>query len=196
MRRSPVIILLILGLRFICGAADGDALAAIVGAGRDTRSIECDFIQTRQSSLLGSAAVSRGRMSFRSPDVLRWEYTEPLALSLSMEGGKVTVIRDGVTQKQGDGAGRMFGQIARMVTGGITGRTLTDSRSFETSVREENGEYVAVLNPVGSAAARMLSSLVIHFDRKSLCAVRMEIYEKNGDSTVIEFVNIRKESVR
>lgn len=194
MKRLLTVIFTALVLHSACLAAGDKVLDAIVAAGRETVSIDCDFVQTRNSSLLASAAVSGGSMSYRSPDCLKWEYAYPVVLSLSVEGGKVKVVRDGAVEVSGTGADRMFSQIARMVLNGISGRSLTDGRAFSTVVSQEDGEYVAHMTPVGGGARQMLSALTVHFDRKSLGAVKIEIYEKGGDSTVIEFRNIRRES--
>lgn len=196
MKRTVAVISLIFCLLPLCRAAGDDVLTAIVEAGRQTASLECEFVQTRHPKLLNSAIVSKGRMSYRNPDVLVWEYTEPVALSLTMDGGKVSVVRDGVTEKSGSGVDRMFSQIARMVVGGITGKSLSDRKAFETVIEEKEGGYVAYMKPLSGGARGMLSSLVLHFDRKSLDAVRIEIYESSGDKTVIEFKNIKRENFK
>lgn len=196
MKRTVAVISLIFCLLPLCRAAGDDILTAIIEAGRQTSALECEFVQTRHSKLLNSAIVSKGRMSYRNPDVLIWEYSEPVALSLTMDGGKVSVVRDGVTEKSGSGADRMFSQISRMVIGGITGKSLNDARTFKTVVEEREGEYIALMTPLSGGVKGMLSSLVLHFDRKSLGAVRIEIYESSGDKTVIEFRNIKRENFK
>ena len=40
------------------------------------KSIQCDFTQVRQSSMLKEKQVSKGKMSFSGKD-LKWEYTTP-----------------------------------------------------------------------------------------------------------------------
>lgn len=196
MKRPLAVIFLIFCLQTVCRAGGNDLLSAIVETGRRTASLECEFVQTRHSSLLNSAIVSKGRMSYRNPDVLVWEYTEPVALSLTMDGGKVSVVRDGVADKSGGSANKTFARIARMVIGGITGKSLGDGKAFETVVEEREGEYVACMIPLSGGAKGMLSSLVLHFDRKSLGAVEIEIFESSGDRTVIVFKNIHRESLK
>ena len=55
----------------------------------EIKSMQCSFVQTKTSALLVEDAVSKGKMAFRSPDRLRWEYTEPYSNVLIVRGDSV-----------------------------------------------------------------------------------------------------------
>lgn len=51
------------------------------------RNIAADFIQEKEMKLLARPLVSKGRLLFRSPDNLRWEYLSPVRSVLLMKDG-------------------------------------------------------------------------------------------------------------
>lgn len=51
------------------------------------RSIQADFIQEKNMKILARPLVSKGRLLFRSPDNLRWEYLAPVKNVLLMKDG-------------------------------------------------------------------------------------------------------------
>ena len=72
-------ILLLLCTTTLCTHAQSrqQMLDAIASATAQIRDMECDFVQTKNIRLLNRSMVSRGHMSYRQPDKLRWEYTTP-----------------------------------------------------------------------------------------------------------------------
>ena len=51
------------------------------------RSIAADFVQEKEMKILARPLVSEGRLLFRSPDNLRWEYLTPVKSVLLMKDG-------------------------------------------------------------------------------------------------------------
>lgn len=68
------------------------------------------FTQTRHSPLLTQDQVSHGRMEYRAPDYLRWEYTDPQA---------VVWLLDGRHSNMRPEARRMVQMILKMVRGEV-----------------------------------------------------------------------------
>ncbi|MBR4515901.1 MAG: hypothetical protein IKO60_00750 [Bacteroidaceae bacterium] len=84
------------------------------------------------------------------------------------------------------------GKIARMIMSCVSGKCLTDSKAFQVSARcIRPGEYVAELLPLKKEMKRMYAKLVLHFDVKEETVNEVELYEKNGDRTVIKLHDIR-----
>ena len=79
-----------------------------------------------------------------------------------------------------------------MIMSCVSGKCLTDSKAFQVSARSiRPGEYEAELLPLKKEMKRMYAKLVLHFDVKEETVNEVELYEKNGDRTVIKLHDIR-----
>ena len=94
-------------------------------------SIDCDFVQTKESSLLASAAVSKGHMSYRKPGYLQWVYTEPNSLALVADGSSITLTKDGQTTTLSGNQNRLLKEMSQMIIGNIEGSILSDEKMFK-----------------------------------------------------------------
>ena len=167
-----------------------EPLALLVQAGAAMESLDCTFVQTRTSAMMAEPLVSRGRMSYRRPDYLLWEYLSPASLSLTLDGTRITLIRDGNTIPADGSGSRMFRELGRMISRTVSGEALSDG-SFDTRLQVSDGEWVVMLIPLRKDVKRMWSSLILHYDPVRRCAVRIEIEEGSDERTAVEFSQIR-----
>ena len=64
-----------------------DTWDGIRWAAGNVDSIRADFVQEKHLPILAKPLISKGRLSYRRPDALRWEYTSPVKSVLLMHGG-------------------------------------------------------------------------------------------------------------
>lgn len=159
--------------------SEQEMIQKMAAAAKEIKSVQCDFTQTRYMKLLKREQVSQGRMSCQPPGKLRWEYTSPRASTIVL--GDETAVHQN----------KLAGEMARMMMKLVAGQSLTDSKNFRVSAEEKPTEYVATLVPLRKDLKRLYTSLVLHFDIRQYTVTRVEMFEKNGDRTVIELQNIR-----
>ena len=150
---------------------------AILAFSKKVAAVECDFTQTKESSLLAGTAVSTGHMSYRRPSYLEWHYLTPTPFSFVFDGEQ-------------PGQNRMMKEMARLITGSIEGSALTDEKLFRIQFDEADGSIVATLFPKKREMQKMWSRLVLYYDKASLNATRFELHETSGDLTTIIFSKI------
>lgn len=159
-------------------------------------SLECDFVQTVHTKMLKNDAVSYGSMSFHSPDHLKWEYTSPMKFALIMEGTKVSFIKDGRAVASDANQSRFFGEIAKMMIGVSSiddiGDDAGSNASFTTSVSESGNVKTITLVPQKKAMQQFMSEMTLYYDMTTDTMLKVRMLTKSGDSTVIEFKNVRK----
>ncbi len=188
-------LLLILSLCLLTLASraqnDQKIIEVISAAAQQMRSMQCDFTQTKHLKMLNDDMVSKGRMAYAQPSKLSWEYVTPYTYTFILNDTKVLL-------KKGDrgdvidvNQNQMFKEIARLMMSSVVGKSLTDAKSFQTSMAESGQEYVATLLPQSKDLKRMWTRLILHFDKEKKTVTKVEMHEKNGDSTVIELQNIR-----
>lgn len=167
-------------------------LDAIAQAATQTRDMECDFVQTKKIRLLNRYMVSSGKMSYRQPDKLRWEYQSPYTYVFVVNRNKVQIQNNNRKDVIDVDRSRMFREIVNIMLSSVAGTCLSDESAFRTTIRSASGEYIATLVPQKKDIRQMFASIVLHFDPKAGVVNRIDMNEAKGDMTVIELKNIRR----
>ena len=167
-------------------------LDVIASTTAQTRDMECDFVQTKKIKLLNRSMVSRGHMSYRQPDKLRWEYTTPYTYVFVVNGSKVQILNNNRKDVIDVDRSRMFREIVNIMLGTVAGTSLGDRSSFRTTVTGTQTEYIATLVPQKKEMRQMYSNIILHFDPKAGVVSKIEMNEAKGDMTTIELRNIHK----
>lgn len=189
-RRSIHIFLTLLLLLSALTLDAQEARDAILAFSAKVKAVDCDFTQTKESSLLAGKAVSTGHMTYRRPAYLEWQYLTPNPLSFLAEGEQVSIIREGRTETLTGNQGRMMKEMTRMIVGNIEGSALTDEKYFQAQYEETADTIVVTLIPKKREMQKMWSRLLLYYDKTSLNATRFELYEASGDLTTITFSKI------
>ena len=167
-------------------------LDVIASTTAQTRDMECDFVQTKKIKLLNRSMVSRGHMSYRQPDKLRWEYTTPYTYVFVVNGSKVQILNNNRKDVIDVDRNRMFLEIVNIMLGTGAGTSLGDRSSFRTTVTGTQTVYIATLVPQKKEMRQMYSNIILHFDPKAGVVSKIEMNEAKGDITTIELRNIHK----
>ena len=155
-------------------------------------SMQCDFVQTKTVKILNEKLVSKGRMWYQQPNRLRWEYLTPYTYTFVFNGAKVSLKKNNRNDVIDVNRNRMFKEIASIMMNSVVGKCLTDKKSFRTTVRDTSAEWVATLVPLSKELKQMFTGIVLHFNKEKNVVVKVEMLEKNGDTTAIVLNNIIK----
>ena len=187
-------ILLLLCTTTLCTHAQSrqQMLDAIASSTAQTRDMECDFVQTKNIRLLNRSMVSRGHMSYRQPDKLRWEYTTPYTYVFVVNGNKVQILNNKRKDVIDVDRNKMFREIVNIMLSTVAGTCLGDQSSFMTTVTSTQSEYIATLVPQKKDMRQMYANIILHFDPKAGVVNKIVMNEAKGDMTTIELRNIHK----
>lgn len=155
----------------------------------EMKSMECDFVQTKNLKILNDKMLSNGKMYYQQPNALRWEYTTPYTYTFILNDNKILLKNDRRKDVIDVNQNKMFKEIARIMMNSIVGKCLTDEKAFKTTIAETPAEWVATLIPQKKDMKQMWTKLILHFDRSKNAVVKVEMFEKSGDSTIIELKN-------
>ena len=154
--------------------------------------MQCNFTQTKTVKLLNEKMVSKGRMYYQQPNKLRWEYTTPYTYTFILNDAKVSLKKDNRNDVIDINQNKMFREIANIMMNSIVGKCLTDKKSFKTTVKDAGAEWIATLVPQSKELKHMFTAIVLHFNKEKAVVVKVEMFEKNGDTTVIVLNDIIK----
>lgn len=138
------------------------------------KSLTADFKQTKTMKMLGGSMVSSGKMSYASPDKLRWEYTTPYACTLVMNGQKVMFKRNGRKDVMDTQKNKMFREIGNVMLGSV--------------VVSSNQKQMNM--PLSKQLRAIYKSVMLYFNQHTHLVERIVMIEKNGDKTEIELKNV------
>lgn len=171
----------------LTGLNHEDIILEISTAAKKTKTLYCDFVQEKTSSLVAETAISKGKMYFKSPHSLRWEYVSPQASALIVNNNDVALKTANGTNA--DVNTRMLKELANIIISSIDGSGLNDSKNFSADLSVSDLHYMVELTPVNKRIAAVYSSIVLIIQRETYLADSIILIEKNGDKMKISFSN-------
>ena len=173
----------------ITGAQRAEVLKAIAAVQQPKagKTLAYTFVQTKHSPLLAQDAVSKGSMTLGSDRTMRWQYTEPTAFALVVEGDSIYTVANGKRNSLSGASGKMTRGLAQMMMQMTDGASLTDDKMFETTLAEESGTYRVTLVPKRRDMRRMIQQALLTFDHKTLRIKSVRLMEKDDSYTQIDF---------
>ncbi len=193
--------LLVLGFQSVAGPApktvsiddlEGSAklealIERVVERQRALKTLEAEFVQLKQSSLLLEAAESTGVFLFRAPDVVRWDYNQPATMVVLFADDTVTTYHPAQSRAERIKVSNKQRRFVRVLAGTQPLDDLTSHFSITLADPGARAHYRLTLKPVGTMLSKKLRSVEIEVDRRLLLPVVIEYREADGDSTRYEF---------
>ncbi len=175
---------------FTMKGQNADAVISRINAKAATiKTIEADFTQEKDLSILNDKMVSKGKMYY-DKGMLRWEYTSPYSYLFIMNGEKV-LLQSSTSTTTGDVASnRIYRMIARIMVDTITGKSLDGGGDFSVKMETSSKGNVAVLTPLKREIKSMFKEVRLHFDESDYVS-KIELVEGTGDKTVISLSGVK-----
>ena len=172
-----------------------EVIASLTKAAASMQSMQCRFVQEKTSSMLAEPSVAKGTMHYAAPDRMRWEYTEPYAFALVVNGEQITKVTDGKAETLDGKSSRMYQGMVSLIMGSASGKKLFDATVFNVALYDDNELWRAEMTPKRRDMKRMFSQLVFRFDKKTNGISRVEFKDAGGDVTSIRFEDIKLNEV-
>jgi Outer membrane lipoprotein-sorting protein len=160
---------------------------------RSLQSLESNFKQTKQLSYLEDAVQSAGKLYFKNPKKIRWEYTTPTPFVIQFNGDKMYT-RDGKGRiSQTDlAANRRFNALNELLTETVQEGNFFNESRFGISYYRNGKEYVAALIPKEKALSKYIKQIELSIDGISFLVKKVKIIDPSSDYTQLDFTNQRK----
>jgi len=169
-----------------------EAIQEISRVAASVKTLKCDFVQTKNLKMLGDKMISKGIMYCSQPNQLRWEYLSPYTYTFILNGNQVLLKKGSRNDIIDVNQNKMFKEIARIMMNSVLGKCLTDKKDFKVSLSSQDNYYIATLIPLKKEMKQTFTKIRLHYNRTSSMIVKVDMYEKNGDSTIIELIDIHR----
>ena len=152
-----------------------------------TRTITSDFTQYKHLDFLSSDIESKGKLAFKAPDQIKWEYTVPFAYSVLFKNQKL-YINDGGNKSSMDlGGSTIFMQLNRLIAASIRG-DMFDEAAFDIDYYTLEGHDLVHFMPKDEQFAEFIKVFHIRFGTAGEVDM-LKMIEPSGDYTQIIFSN-------
>ena len=199
MKKIQLILFVMLGgatslLAQFQNATDGqkkEIVLKITQASDEMNSMQCDFTQVKELSFMDDIITSEGKMSYKKTNKIRWEYIKPYQYIFSMDGSNIKVTQGDQTNTISAKQSKLFGEISKVMVGGINGSGLVNSPDFETQFLVGGDIYMIVLTPSKKEMKDIFSTVQLYVGKSDFHIRSVELVEKSGDKTTITLKNVQ-----
>ena len=152
------------------------------------KTIKTDFVQYKHMDFLAKDIETSGKMSFKTPNLLNWQYTKPYTYSIVFKSNKIYINDQGKRNVIDAGSSKMFEKINKMIVGSMSG-TMFDDKEFSISYFKTKDFYVTKLIPKTKEIQKYIKQIDLYFLVNDITVSQVKLNEPSGDYTKIVFKN-------
>lgn len=153
-----------------------------------TSSIKADFKQEKYLSILANKIESEGKIQFKKPNLLKWEYTVPYQYSIILNGKQLIINDQGKVNSFDVASSQSFKQINELIINSVQGNVL-DEKQFNIQYLEGKEKFLAKLTPKEEQMKKFLKEIWVYFDKDDFTVSSIKMIEPEDDYTLITFAN-------
>ena len=155
---------------------------------KKTRTLSTDFVQYKHLDFLAKDIETSGKMNFKAPDALQWQYKKPYNYSIVFKNGKILVNDEGKKSSFDMGNSKIFAKINKLIVGSVSGN-LFDDKEFDISYFKGKNQNVTKLIPKDAALKKYIKQIELTFDTDDFMVVEVRLMESSEDFTRIVMKN-------
>jgi outer membrane lipoprotein-sorting protein len=160
----------------------------VIASAKTTKSIQTDFLQYKHLDFLTDDVKTSGKMFFKAPNLVKWEYTNPYQYSVIFKEDQL-LINDGGTKSKVDiGNSKLFKKLNQLIVNSVKGNMFNDA-DFTVSFFKSSKYNKAVFIPKDKKIAGYIASFELLFNKDDAQVFEVKMVEPSQDFTRILFSN-------
>ena len=161
---------------------------SVIEKSKNTSSIISNFEQYKHLDFLSNDIRSTGKLTFKSPSSIKWEYQVPFVYSAIFKDNKLYINDDGVKSDVNLDANKTFKSLNNLIIKSVRG-DMFDAEKFDISYFENSKSYIVHFKSLDISLKKLISEFVLTFDKESLNVVQVKMIESSDDFTLLKFLN-------
>lgn len=153
-----------------------------------TKTVISNFVQKKHLDFLANDITTYGKLAFKSPNLVKWEYTKPYRYSVVFKEENLLVNDGGKKNTINIGSSELFKRMNKLIVKSISG-DMFDDDEFTISYIKNATAYVVNFSTKNADFKKFISQFVLHFSPKTYEVTQVKMIEPSGDYTTIQFKN-------
>lgn len=150
--------------------------------------ITTDFVQYKHMDFLSKDIETSGKMYFKEPNSLKWQYKKPYNYSIVFKNGKILIDDEGKKSTHDTGNSKIFGKINKLIVGSVSGN-MFDDKEFTISFFKTKSNNITHLIPKDAALKKYIKQIELTFDNDDFTVIQVKLIESSDDYTRIVLKN-------
>ncbi|MCK0188585.1 outer membrane lipoprotein carrier protein LolA [Arenibacter sp. F20364] len=160
--------------------------AKINETSKATTTIQSNFTQYKHLDFLSNDITTQGKMAFKVPNMVKWEYTEPFKYSIIFKEDKLTINDSGTKSNMDLGNSALFKKLNQLIVNSVKGNLFQDS-DFTMSYFKSSKYYKVIFIPKDEKIKSYIASFILFFDKEQADVMEVKMVEPTNDYTRIVF---------
>lgn len=152
------------------------------------KTLSTDFVQYKHLDFLSKDIETSGKMVFKEPNLLLWQYKKPYSYSIVFKNGKILINDEGKKSAVDIGNSKLFGKINKLIVGSVSG-DLFDDKEFSISYFKNKEQNITKFIPKDATLKKYIKQIELTFDREDATVVQIKLLESSADFTRIVLKN-------
>jgi len=150
--------------------------------------ITTDFVQYKHMDFLSKDIETSGKMYFKEPNSLKWQYKKPYNYSIVFKNGKILIDDEGKKSTVDIGNSKIFGKINKLIVGSVSGNMFDDNQ-FTISFFKTKTNNITRLLPKDASLKKYIKQIELTFDDNDFTVIQVKLIESSNDYTRIVLKN-------
>lgn len=152
------------------------------------KTLSTDFVQYKHLDFLSKDIETSGKMFFKEPALLSWQYKKPYNYSIVFKNGKILINDEGKKSAVDIGNSKIFARINKLIVGSVSGN-MFDDKEFTISYFKLKGQNLAKFVPKDATLKKYIKQIELTFDKEEATVVQVKLLESSEDYTRIVLKN-------
>lgn len=152
------------------------------------KTLSTDFVQYKHLDFLSKDIETSGKMIFKEPNSLLWQYKKPYSYTIVFKNGKILINDDGKKSAVDIGSSKLFGKINKLIVGSVSG-DLFDDKEFSISYFKNKDQNIAKFIPKDATLKKYIKQIDLTFDKEDATVIQVKLLESSADYTRIVLKN-------
>ena len=155
---------------------------------KEINTLSTDFVQYKHLNFLSKDIETSGKMVFKEPYLLQWQYKKPYNYLIVFKNGKILIKDEGKKSEIDIGNSKIFTKINKLIVGSVSGN-LFDDKEFDIAYFKEKNKNVTKLVPKDANLRKYIKQIEVTFDKDDFTVVQLKLIESSEDFTRIVLKN-------
>ncbi len=160
----------------------------VISESKLTRTIKSDFVQYKHLDFLANDVKTSGKMAFKSPNQVKWQYTNPYQYSVIFKEDQLLIDDGGVKSEVDIGNSKLFKKLNQLIVNSVKGNMFNDA-DFKVSFFKSPKYNKAVFIAKDKRIAEYIASFELLFTKDKGEVFEVKMVEPSQDFTRIVFLN-------